>query len=140
MPDSDTKTRANSLYERDFFTWTQEQARLLRERRFGDLDLDNLVDEVESVGSSEKREVRSRLVVLIGHMLKWRFQQLNDILDNSPSLRSYASEQISRAYRGARLLASKETGIAFGVFPTECPFDEKAVLDLEFFPEDREFE
>jgi hypothetical protein len=157
MPDSDTETRANSLYERDFFTWTQEQARLLRERRFDDLDLDNLVDEVESVGSSEKREVRSRLVVLIGHMLKWRFQpggrgpswietlfeqrqQLNDILDNSPSLRSYASEQISRAYRGARLLASKETGIAFGVFPTECPFDEKAVLNLEFFPEDREFE
>jgi hypothetical protein len=157
MPDSDTKTRANSLYESDFFTWTQQQARLLRERRFDDLDLDNLVDEVESVGSSEKREIRSRLVVLIGHLLKWKFQpggrapswietlfeqrqQLNDIIDNSPSLRSYTRQQISRAYRGARLLASKETGIAFGVFPAECPFDEKAVLDLEFFPEDREFE
>jgi hypothetical protein len=74
MSESETKTRPNSLYESDFFTWTQEQARLLRERRFDDLDLDNLVDEVESVGSSEKREIRSRLVILIGHLLKWKFQ------------------------------------------------------------------
>ena len=50
MSNTDTKARANSLYESDFFTWTQEQARLLRERRFDDLDLDNLVDEVQSVG------------------------------------------------------------------------------------------
>ena len=55
MADTDAKTRPNSIYESDFFTWTQEQAQLLRERRFEDLDLDNLVDEVASVGSSEKR-------------------------------------------------------------------------------------
>ena len=64
MADTDAKTRPNSIYESDFFTWTQEQAQLLRERRFEDLDLDNLVDEVASVGSSEKREIRNRLSVL----------------------------------------------------------------------------
>ena len=74
MSDTETRARPNSLYESDFYTWTQEQARLLRERRFDELDLENLVDEVESVGSSEKREIRSRLVVLIGHLLKWKFQ------------------------------------------------------------------
>ena len=56
MSNTETRARRNELYETDFYAWTQEQARLLRERRFDDLDLDNLVDEVESVGSSEKRE------------------------------------------------------------------------------------
>jgi hypothetical protein len=157
MSETDTKSRPNSLYESDFYTWTQEQARLLRERRFGELDLENLVDEVESVGSSEKREIRSRLIILIGHLLKWKFQprgrgaswtdtifeqrqQLNDILTSSPSLQNYQKEQISRMYRNARLHAANETGIAIGVFPKECPFDSNQILDLEFFPEDRNFE
>ena len=61
MSHTQTKARRNDLYETDFYVWTQEQARLLRERRFNDLDLDNLVDEVQSVGSSEKREIRTAL-------------------------------------------------------------------------------
>src|SRR5439155_24010268 len=106
MSDTETRARPNSLYESDFYTWTQEQARLLRERRFDDLDLENLIDEVASVGSSEKREIRSRLVILIGHLLKWKFQpggrgsswsetifkhhqQITDTVANRPSLRNY---------------------------------------------------
>jgi Domain of unknown function DUF29 len=157
MSDSEIKARPNELYETDFYAWTQEQARLLRERRFHDLDLDNLVDEVESVGSSEKREIRNRLVILMAHLLKWKFQpggrgsswsgtvveqrqQILDILATSPSLQKYQRDQVARQYGSARLLAAKETGIAYGVFPEECPFDAREVLDLEFFPEDREFE
>ena len=74
MSQTDAKTRPNSLYESDFYTWTQEQARLLRERRFDDLDLENLIDEVASVGSSEKREIRDRLKILLTYLLKWKFQ------------------------------------------------------------------
>ncbi len=157
MSETDTKTRSNSLYEGDFYNWTQEQARLLRERRFDDLDLENLVDEVESVGSSEKREIRNRLVVLIGNLLKWKFQpggrgsswretiseqrdQIREIVASSPSLRNYQRENISRSYRAARLLAAGQTGIAFGVFPEECPFDPDQALDDKFFPEDPNFE
>ncbi|HEY7242268.1 MAG TPA: DUF29 domain-containing protein [Xanthobacteraceae bacterium] len=157
MSDTETKDRRNTLYETDFYVWTQEQARLLSERRFDDLDLENLVDEVQSVGSSEKREIRSRLVDLIAHLLKWKFQpggrgsswietvfeqrqQIADSVASSPSLRKYQEDQISRAYRAARLAAAKETGIAFGTFPAECPFHPNEVLDFEFFPEDREFE
>ena len=156
---SETKTRAprNELYETDFFAWTQEQARLLRERRFDDLDLINLVDEVESVGGSEKREIMNRLAQLLGHLLKWKYQpgrrgsswtetifeqreQLAAILETSPSLRGYFREQIGKRYTAARLLAAKETGIAFGLFPEQCPFSADQILDLRFYPEDREIE
>jgi len=153
MPDSDTKTRANSLYERDFFSWTQEQARLLRERRFDDLDLDNLVDEVESVGGSEKRELRNRMEVLLTHLLKWKFQprfrgpswrrtirqqrdSIAQIVEDSPSLRAYPSRVMSTAYTGATVSASEETGLAAGIFPEQCPFLLDEILDSHFFPED----
>src|SRR5229473_2409258 len=152
---SDTKTKAppNTLYETDFYAWTQEQARLLRERRFDDLDLDNLVDEVESVGSSEKREIRNRLMILLTHLLKWKFQPglrgnswrrtireqrdtLAEIVQSSPSLRAYVLERIHICYIGATVAASEETGVAIGIFPEKCPFSADEMLDFEFFPED----
>jgi hypothetical protein len=152
-----TKPPVNDLYETDFYAWTQEQARLLRDRRWDDLDLENLVDEVESVGGSEKREIRNRLTKLLAHLLKWKYQpghrgpswsatifeqrrQLADILQDSPSLRSYAHKQVAERYLGGRLEAAHETGIAFGLFPEECPFTPEQVLDLEFWPEDRSIE
>src|SRR3979490_1685217 len=124
MSDSETKARPNSLYESDFFAWTQEQARLLRERRFDDLDLDNLVDEVASVGSSEKHEIRRRLKVLLTHLLKWKFQpgfrgtswrrpirqqreSIAEIVEASPSLRAYPLRVIRTAYTGATVSASE---------------------------------
>jgi hypothetical protein len=157
MSDTATKPPPNDLYEADFYAWTQEQARLLRERRWNDLDLENLVDEVESVGGSEKREIRNRLAVLLGHLLKWKYQpghratgwtgtifeqrhQIDDILRTSPSLRNFFVKQVAKQYLSGRLLASKETGIAYGLFPDECPFTPEQVLDLEFFPEDRTIE
>jgi len=153
MTDTETKARPNSLYESDFFTWTQEQARLLRERRFHDLDLDNLVDEVESVGSSEKREIRRRLKVLLTHLLKWKFQprfrgtswrstirkqreSIAEIVEGSPSLHTYPLKVMRTAYTGATVSASEETGLAIGIFPEECPFSMLETLDMEFFPED----
>jgi hypothetical protein len=157
MSNTETKARPNELYETDFYAWTQEQARLLRERRWADLDLDNLVDEVESVGGSEKREIRNRLTVLLAHLLKWKYQpgrrgpswtgtifeqrgQLADILEASPSLGDYFRKQVEDRYLSGRLGAAKESGIAFGLFPEKCPFTVDQVLDLEFFPEDREIE
>ena len=153
MASAENKSRPNDLYEVDFFAWTQEQARLLRERRFGDLDLDNLVDEVEGVGSSDKREIRNRLKVLLAHLLKWKHHPgrrgpswrrtvreqrdaLADILEKSPSLRSYFIHAVSGSYAGASVSASEDTGLASGIFPEECPFSPDEILDLSFFPED----
>ncbi len=157
MSDAETKDRRNTLYETDFYVWTQEQARLLSERRFDDLDLENLVDEVQSVGSSEKREIRRRLRILLTHLLKWKFQSgmrgnnwrrtirgqraaIAEIVQESPSLQSYVLDAVLAAYTAATVAASEETGLAIGVFPEECPFDPDKVLNLDFFPEDREFE
>jgi hypothetical protein len=158
MSDFSVKSRPNTLYETDFYAWTQEQARLLRERRWADLDLENLVDEVESVGRSDKRQIESRLDVLLAHLLKWKYQpggrggggwvgtifeqrqRLIGLIEDSPSLRHYYREQIQKTYLAGRLLAAKETGIAFGLFPEDCPFTPEQVLDLEFFPEDRSIE
>ena len=154
MSKTETKTRPNDLYEADFYAWTQQQARLLRERRWDDLDLDNLVDEVESVGSSEKREIRNRLKVLLSHLLKWKFQpgmrgnswrrtireqreSIVDIVQSSPSLRGYMLQAMRTAYIGATVATSEETGLAIGIFSEECPFSVDEMLDLEFFPEDR---
>lgn len=147
------KPPTNDLYESDFYVWTQEQARLLRERRWDDLDLENLIDEVESVGRSDKREIESRLAILIAHLLKWKFQpggrgnswrntiseqrrRLAMIVDDSPSLGSYLKKEAIESYRAARLKAADQTGIAFGLLPEECPFTPEQVMDGKFFPED----
>ena len=157
MSDTITKPRKSTLYDADLYAWTREQARLLRERRWDDLDLNNLIDEVESVGRSEKREIRNRVVKLLAHLLKWKYQpglrgsswrrtiweqrqQLASIVEDSPSLREYLKRQIGERYLGASLEAAEESGIAIGVFPSECPFTPEQALDLEFFPEDRSIE
>jgi hypothetical protein len=143
----------NDLYEIDFFAWTQEQSRLLRERRWEDLDLENLIDEVGSVGRSEKKEIYSRLKVLMAHLLNWKYQpgarsaawsgtireqrsRLAMVLEDSPSLSGQPAAVIENAYLAARLLAAKETGIDFTLFPEDCPFTVEQVLDEEFLPKE----
>ena len=65
---------SNDLYEIDFYAWTQEQSALLSRGQWQSLDIDNLVEEIESLGKQQKQELRNRLGVLIGHLLKWEFQ------------------------------------------------------------------
>jgi hypothetical protein len=140
-------------YETDFFAWTQEQARLLREGRFSEIDIENVAEELDSLGNSQKREVRSRLVVVLLHLLKWRYQpakrsgswqstligQREDIrseLEDSPSLQSYPASQLSRAYATARLKASAETKLPLETFPETCPFTIEEILDPDFLPDE----
>jgi hypothetical protein len=132
------KPPKNDLYETDFFAWTQQQARLLRERRWNDLDLENLVDEVESVGKSDKREIQSRLAVLVAHLLKWKYQpgrrgsswraaifeqreRIAAVVNDSPSLSGFLRMQVSESYRAARLLVVKDSGMALRLFPGRVP-------------------
>ena len=146
---------ADDLYEHDLVLWSHEQARLLEERRFGELDLDHLIDEVRSVGSSERREIRKRLSILIAHLLKWRYQpgrrtnswsntirdqrsDIEDVLDASPSLRRYLADVIPKAFVTGRLRAAKETGIDFTLFPEQLPFTADEVMDPEFLPREPE--
>jgi hypothetical protein len=139
------------LYDRDFYQWTQKNARLLREGRLSEIDLDNLIEELESMGRSEKRAFVNRLAVLIAHLLKWQYQperrskswrstidtqriDVADLLEDSPSLRHEIEEKLTRAYIKARIMAEAETGIDREVFPATCPYELDFILDKNFLP------
>jgi hypothetical protein len=144
--------RNSVAYEEDFFAWTQEQARLLREGDVASIDLENLAEEIESVGRSDRREIRNRLTVLLVHLLKWQFQpkrrgsgwsitiweqrlQINSTLEDSPSLQSFFAEILGVSYRRARDKAAQETKMGLHTFPAECPYTSEQILNEEFLPE-----
>ena len=136
------------LYESDFHRWTVEQAKPLRAGLLDRLDIENLAEEVEAMGRSEKRELVSRLAMLLAHMLKWEHQpemrgrsreltikeqrlQLADHLQDNPSLSSILPASIARAYRRALLRAMKETGLPSKTFLSECPYSFEQIMGEE---------
>lgn len=146
------KPATASLYDEDFAVWTSETARLLRERRFDQVDIEHVAEEIEDMGKRDKRELYSRLTVLIVHMLKWKWQperkfeswrstmatqrmEIELVLDDSPSLRGAVPEALSQVYRRALKAAVAETGLPARIFPRECPFAPDQILDLSFLPE-----
>ncbi len=143
---------SNTLYERDFYAWTTEQAALLRAGKLDRLDIENIAEEIESMGRSEKRELVNRLAVLLTHLLKWRFQPgfrgnswrltimtqrralIRHLRDN-PSLRSLIAEALRDAYGDARIEAERETGLDGGLFPVESPFTFEQAINEDFWPD-----
>jgi DNA-binding transcriptional regulator YdaS (Cro superfamily) len=138
-------------YEHDYHAWLTRQAALLAEQRFGELDLDNLIDEIQALARSEKREIENRLNVLLVHLLKWAHQpaqrsggwastiieqraRLLKRLQESPSLRGYPAEALDEEYAIAREKAAAETGLRAATFPKRCPYTIDQVLDPDFLP------
>jgi hypothetical protein len=143
----------SDLYDRDFYAWANEQAVLLRSGRLSDADIINIAEEIESMGRSEKRELVSRLAVLLLHLLKWEFQpthrgasweasiansrdHITDHLGDNPSLKARLPEAIEAAYRYARRDASAETGMRASVFPASCPYSFDQMMNESFWPGD----
>jgi hypothetical protein len=141
-------------YDGDIIAWANEQARLLRTRRFDALDIEHLAEEIEDVGKSERREIKSRMVVLLTHLLKWGRQperqsnswrrtinvQRRDIancLSATPSLKPdlQSREWWESVWAGALDMAVRETGLPFDAFPEECPWHLEQIMDAEFWPE-----
>lgn len=140
----------NSLYEQDFYMWIETTAQQLKEGKFDEVDLTNLIEEIESMGRSEKRELKSRLIVLLMHLLKWQYQPekrseswrstiseqricIEGLLEDSPSLKPLISEVFDDCYQKARLKAADETGIKLNFFPKESPFSLEETLQVSFF-------
>jgi hypothetical protein len=130
---------AGARYDRDFYTWSLEQARLVREGRWNAVDRDNVAEEIESLGREQFNKLESALRVLMLHMLKWDHQpelrsrswalsikaqraELDDIIADDPGLKLRIGEAISRGYRRASIEAARETGLNEGEFPTTCPY------------------
>ena len=140
-----------SLYEQDFYAWTQQQAAILADHRWEDLDLANLIEEIESLGRKERQELRNRLAILIAHLLKWQFQPQKrsrswlatiriqrldtmELLKDNPSLKPYLEEALEPAYQKAIALAVKETNLPNKTFPSQCPYILTDILDDSFYP------
>lgn len=144
-------TTPDVLYERDFVFWCEETARLLRAGRFSEIDIENTAEEIESMARSDKRQVRSRLRVLILHLLKWERQpdkrkvgwektmatqreEIQDLLEESPSLRPMLGEAIAKVYPRAVEKAVEETRLPATAFPSECPYTPEQIMDRNFLP------
>ena len=129
----------SASYERDFYTWSLEQARLVREGRWNAVDRDNVAEEIESLGREQFNTLESALRVLLLHFLKWDHQpnkrsrswmlsieaqrlEIEDVLADNPGLNSRIDEAVKRAYRKARIEAAKETGLDKKSFPESCGY------------------
>lgn len=146
----------DTLYDRDFYAWTREQAARLRaEATRGNnapLDWENLAEEVESMGRSDRRALLSRLMVVLVHLLKWLYcpellernrrpwrlmlseqrWRLSEILADSPSLREELKTAFAAIYVEARLRAGEEAEVPSSRFPAVCPFTLEQTMDRAF--------
>jgi Domain of unknown function DUF29 len=150
-PHSESVLFTPSLYESDFYAWTLEQAALLRDQQWTQVDLSNLIEEIESLGKQQRQELRNRLSILIGHLLKWEYQSqhrsrswlatlriqrldVSELLEDSPSLKPYLEEALQKAYLKGVALAVAETNLPERTFPKDCPYSLAQVLGDRFFP------
>ena len=133
------------LYDQDFLAWTRDQADALRRRSANELDWENLLEEVESLGKQQRSELRSHLIILLVHLLKWRLQperrgrsweltiaeqrrETERLVAENPSLRPEIDDLVESAYGIARLRAARQTRLSIRTFPDENPFDWQGIL------------
>ena len=149
-----TTTAITSLYDRDFYLWLQTTINILKEGKFAEVDLENLLEELESMGRSDKNALKSNLKVLLMHLLKYKYQpekltnswvytirehrqRLRDTFKTSPSLYRFFEDIFNESYQDARELAADETGLSINLVPTESPFTVEEVLNPDFLPSEK---
>lgn len=142
----------NPTYDQDYYLWFVDQARMLRSGMWQHVDVEHLAEELEDMGKREKRALRSRMVVLLAHLLKYAYQpkhrgpswngtireqrkQLEALILDSPSLKPRLIEDLEDSYISAKMLAAGETGLSEAEFPPNCPFTLEQLLDEHFWPE-----
>lgn len=139
--------QTTTLYDQDFYAWTQRQIELLQAQQWEQVDIDNLIEEIASLGKRERQELRNRLGVLLGHLLKWHYQpearskswfytikeqrqEIERHLRENPSLKPYLSEAIEIGYEKGLNLVGKETPLDPTQLPQICPFSESEIFEL----------
>lgn len=136
-------------YDTDFHAWAMEQAKRIREGAFEALDRENVAEEIQSLGREQFSKLRSAYRVLLMHMLEWDHQpekrtrswstticnqrlDLEDILADSPSLKSRIDEALAKAYRRARIEAAQETELPLSTFPETNPYLLDEIMERAF--------
>lgn len=144
--------RIQQEYEKDFYAWALHNAQLLRKGKLSEIDIENIAEEIESMGKSEKRELINRLILLIAHLLKWKLQkvrrskswvltiknqriELNDLLAESPSLKKELENKFKHAYERGIGMAAEQTGIDEKMFPKKPPFTLNECLKTSYLPD-----
>ena len=140
-------------YEQDFVGWLNTQAELLKTGKVNELDIKNLVEEIEAMGRSEKRELESRMIILVMHLLKWTFQpnyqsrswantineqrrRIGRVIKDSPSLKNSLNdtEWFNDIWQSALYQAVSETGLDIKIFPEQPIWTTQQILVDDFFP------
>ncbi|MEM9272123.1 MAG: DUF29 domain-containing protein [Cyanobacteria bacterium P01_F01_bin.143] len=141
---------ADSLYEKDYYQWLTVTAEKLRQGKLAEIDVVKLIEEIEDMGRSERKAVRSNLRILLMHLLKYKYQQekrtnswllpivehrkrLQQSFKDSPSLKSYFLEVFDESYQDAIDLAAAETGLSRNIFPHQSPFTPQETLNSDCF-------
>ena len=139
-------------YNHDIYGWAVHTAHLLRERKMNEVDFENVIEEIEALGRSEKHELKNRLAQLVFHLLKWQYQtdfrsrswqgsiseqriRVDYILEDNPSLRPSIEEFIKKAYKLSFSLIKKETPLDLKLLPANCPYSFEQIMNDEFYPE-----
>lgn len=141
----------NNDHETDFLVWTSEQIELLRAKQFDRLDLENIIEELESMARAERREFKHHIEQLIMHLLKCKLQpdhisgswlgtifeqrrSITDLLEEMPSLKPQLDSYVARTYATAVDRAARETHLPKSAFPTKMPFTKEELLDPDYLP------
>jgi hypothetical protein len=149
-----TELEANrqSLYETDYLKWIDTTIEKLRLQDYSNIDWENLIEEIEDMGRSERKSLKSNLIIVLTHLLKWQYQpefrsgswkgsivehrrRIREALSDSPSLKPYLEEVFAGCYLDAVEQASAETGLPVETFPQECPYTSAEVLNSNFLSE-----
>lgn len=149
-----TELEANRqrLYETDYLKWIETTVEKLRGKDYSNIDWENLIEEIEDIGRSERSSLESNLIVVVTHLLKWQYQpefrsgswkgsivehrrRIRKAIKGSPSLKPYLEQVFAECYSDAVEQASAETGLPVETFPQLCPYTSAEVLDSNFIPD-----
>jgi Domain of unknown function DUF29 len=139
------------LHEQDYQLWLDSTINNLKQRNFDNLDIDLLIEEIEEMGGSLKDALENNLIVVLAHLLKWKYQpehrsgswsasikehrrRINKSMQKHPSLKNYYEGIFEDCYLPALGWAVEETGLDSDVFPQQCPFNSQQVIDSDFLP------
>ena len=145
-------TDQKGLYETDFVRWVETTTEQLRAQNYAAVDWPNLIEEIEDMPRRERKSLKSNLIVVLLHLLKWHYQpesrsgswrgsirehrrRINDDLNDSPSLMPYLRDVFAECYANAREQAADETGLPLDAFPSECPYSPEQVLNSAYLPD-----
>lgn len=149
---SSLKAHSQTLYDTDYLQWIETTVEKLQSHDYANVDWENLIEEIADMGRSERRSLKSHLIVILVHLLKWQFhpekrsgswegsiiehrRHVKEALDDSPSLKSYLEKIFAECYAQAVKQAKAETGLSVESFPLVCPYQLPEVTNDEFLPQ-----